>query len=448
MFVSGRYYAADVANLLNLDAGDKQRSLFTPGFGKTPHVLAGRDWLLVSIKEGLNAGPGDPRFSTILLGNRGTGKTVILNDIEDTAAEAGWTVLPVDASTPGLMGRVSAQLEAAKTTNDLVASAGMGTSATQRKWTAGVNIRAAHVSREIVQHIEHEWGFRRQIETLGRLAAEAGTGVLLSVDELHAGDCQELRRFSADMQHVSQRASLPVAFIGAGLVDMRYTILQDRKMTFFHRCEQEWVSAIETAEAHRFYAEIFADSDVRCDDGVIARMAGLSGGLPYKMQLLGHHAWLVSGAPARQISHDHIDDASVHTERAMAARVYRPTWRDLSETERLIMEALGRAGGAIARVDLARQSGIAPAALSDYAERLGEADCIDLSEPSHLALGPMMSFAVLEEAIARTDSFASADAAQAAASIAGRRPRCDRRMKRVNGRCILPAGHAGRCRSR
>lgn len=67
VFMSGRYYAADVANLLNLDAGDKQRSLFTPGFGKTPHVLAGRDWLLVSIKEGLNAGPGDPRFSTILL---------------------------------------------------------------------------------------------------------------------------------------------------------------------------------------------------------------------------------------------------------------------------------------------------------------------------------------------------------------------------------------------
>lgn len=60
----------------------------------------------------------------------------------------------------------------------------------------------------------------------------------------------------------------------------------------------------------------------------------------------------------------------------------------------------------------------------------------------------MMSLAILEEAIARTGSFASADTAQAAVSSAGLRSRCDKRMKRVNGRCILPAGHSGRCRSR
>ena len=437
-----------MANLLNRDNAGKQMNLFTPGFGRTPHVLAGRDALLAHIKDGLNAGPGDPRFSTILLGNRGTGKTVILNDLEDTAAEAGWTVLPVDASTPGLLSRITAQLDAAKSTNDMVATASRAPSATRTKWTAGINVRVAHVSREIVQHIEHEWSFRRQLETLGHLAAKANTAVLLSVDELHGGDRQELRRFSADMQHIAQRASLPVAFVGAGLVDMRYTILQDRKMTFFHRCEQEWVPPIETSAAHRFYADVFADADVRCDSETIAHMAALSDGLPYKMQLLGYHTWTVAGAPENAVRQDHVDAASLHAERVMEDRVYRPTWHDLGETERSIMKMLGRAGGNARRTAVASVTGIDPDSLADYVERLVEAGCVDESDPNRLSLGPMISLAVLEDVIERADSFASVEAAQSVIVAGEQRPRCGKRMKRVNGRCVLPAGHAGRCRSR
>ena len=439
-----------MANLLGIEDQGRASNPFTPGFGKPPNVLAGRGEVIGRIKAGLNAGPHDPHFTTVLLGNRGIGKTVILNEIEDAAAAAGWTVFSVDASTPGLLDRIGVQIEAAKGSNPLIASTDMGQTAKQTKWTVGINIRPAVISRELMQQVDQAWDFRRKIEAIGRLAARENTGVLLSVDELHAADRNELRRFSADMQHITARQKLPVGFVGAGLVDMRYTILQDKKMTFIQRCEQEHTGPIETVEAHRFYDDALKQADGRCPTGVLRELADASDGLPYKMQLLGHYAWLLSGAPGHAIGHHHAESAITYAEQKMAEVVYLPTWRDLSDIERSVMHELGRLGGTAAGADLARRAGLSETEMKRYAERLRDSGCIRLPEHGPVTVGPMMSLPVLEDEIAMTDRFAGDGAAANAASFAIRRQgaRCNRLMKRVSGRCILKAGHAGRCRSR
>src|SRR5688572_8321475 len=63
---------------------------FTPGAGSTPPELAGRDDLLAQARIAIErAASGRPARGMILLGLRGVGKTVLLNEIDRMATESG-----------------------------------------------------------------------------------------------------------------------------------------------------------------------------------------------------------------------------------------------------------------------------------------------------------------------------------------------------------------------
>ena len=71
---------------------------YTPGFGRRPPVVAGRDALVDDMARVLEAGPGHPRFCRALIGSRGTGKTVLLDLVGELATnKLGWAVLHVQA---------------------------------------------------------------------------------------------------------------------------------------------------------------------------------------------------------------------------------------------------------------------------------------------------------------------------------------------------------------
>ena len=73
-------------------------SPYTPGFGRRPPVVAGRDGLLDDVERVSEVGPEHPRFCRALLGSRGTGKTVLLDVIGEVASKKlGWAVLHVQA---------------------------------------------------------------------------------------------------------------------------------------------------------------------------------------------------------------------------------------------------------------------------------------------------------------------------------------------------------------
>ena len=82
---------------------------FTPGFGTSPLVLAGRDQILNEVELAFEF-PGREAQVTLLLGPRGAGKTVLLNAIQDQAGERGWQWVQEDASR-GLPQRLARQLQ-------------------------------------------------------------------------------------------------------------------------------------------------------------------------------------------------------------------------------------------------------------------------------------------------------------------------------------------------
>ena len=80
---------------------------FTPSFGKTPLVMAGRDQILGDMADAFGNGIGDPNLASVFMGARGTGKTALLTAVSQEAAEHGW----VSASTSALPGMLDDILE-------------------------------------------------------------------------------------------------------------------------------------------------------------------------------------------------------------------------------------------------------------------------------------------------------------------------------------------------
>ena len=79
---------------------------FSPSFGVTPRVLAGRDAALAAFEDSFGGGAGAPARTVLVVGSRGLGKTVMLNEFEDAALRAGWLAVS-ESSSPGLLQRLT-----------------------------------------------------------------------------------------------------------------------------------------------------------------------------------------------------------------------------------------------------------------------------------------------------------------------------------------------------
>ena len=166
--------------------GIPSTSPFSPHVGRAPQSLVGRDALLADLGGGLATGPRDARYTSILMGVRGSGKTVLLSEIEDRAASDGWVVLSLDAGTPGLLDRIVQTIRNADRAYEALGIAGFGTSRSVEK---SVGIRLGPLAGEI-STTEHQdrmahMGLREHLVFLAQAALKSETSVLLTVDEMH-----------------------------------------------------------------------------------------------------------------------------------------------------------------------------------------------------------------------------------------------------------------------
>src|SRR6202046_1497591 len=75
---------------------NKRDNPYTPGAGRKPHVLAGRDRDLDNVQALVERlSDGGYERSLIYSGLRGVGKTVLLMEFDVLASEAGWATTDV-----------------------------------------------------------------------------------------------------------------------------------------------------------------------------------------------------------------------------------------------------------------------------------------------------------------------------------------------------------------
>ena len=167
------------------------RNPFTPTFGTSPPVVGGRDHLIAEIGAALGTGPTHPAYTTLVTGERGMGKTVLLNEIEDMAHRRGWRVMDATA-TDGVF--IEELIEGGLELLEELRSDHPRITGVQA-WLLGLGggvERSPSVRRD--ENVRNT-ALRAILKELATHFAAVGSGLLITVDEMHTADIAETRRF-------------------------------------------------------------------------------------------------------------------------------------------------------------------------------------------------------------------------------------------------------------
>ncbi|GGB63587.1 hypothetical protein GCM10011505_50190 [Tistrella bauzanensis] len=208
---------------------DPVRNPFAPGAGNPPPELAGRSAVLDGIGVTLRRiALGKPAQSSILVGLRGVGKTVLLTRIDDTAQREAFKTLYIEAHedkslpellVPGLrkilislslieLGRSSAR-QALRVLSGFVRSIKMKVHDIDLELGIDPEIGAADSG-------DLEADLPSLFLSIGRAAKSAGAPIVILIDEMQY---LKKKEFSALIMaiHRTSQANLPVTLVGAGL---------------------------------------------------------------------------------------------------------------------------------------------------------------------------------------------------------------------------------------
>lgn len=364
---------------------------YTPGFNQTPAVLAGRAEVTASLEDALDVAALDGRTPrpVLLVGSRGVGKTVLLEHAREIAAErhswisASVEVLPGRALAPVLLARL-AQAEDAY---EQVPSRGSGwrlDRATIKASLAGTGVEA-EISRNVSADPPSGDELVSALGDVMGSAASLGAGLLLTIDEVHLATKDELAGVAAVLQHaVTQRWPLVAVLAGLpGLRDPR------RMVTYLERGAWHDVGLLSSVDAREALTGPASAAGRPADDDAADHLAAASGGYPYAVQVLGHHAWRASSG-ADRISIDHARSGDAAAQRDLASGLYSARWNDSSPREKDYLVALAdlvRRGQPAGGGDVARAMDHKPQAVTYLRSRL-------LAKGTIFAEGRVLRFAV------------------------------------------------------
>ena len=317
---------------------------FKPTAGARPPFLVGRADIRQDFAESIENGPGAPGLLSIFTGPRGIGKTVMLGEIEDEAIEHGWIVISETATT-GLVSRIGSAVSAA--------AEELGEGPAGRRIT-GLTLGIVRVDTQLPLVREVHW--RRQItELLEKLGAQE-TGLLISIDEIHAVDRTELSEIAAVVQHLI-RENLPIGLVLAGLPKAVEDLLNEGVSTFLRRAEKYDLHKTSVDEVTEAFRDTFSESGVNINDEHLRQLAQATGGYPFLIQLVGYHVWSQAKNAGSVVTDHAVTTGIQKARRRMGATVLQSAYSALSDVDQSYLLAMAEDDG--------------PSSTSTIAERLG-----------------------------------------------------------------------------
>ena len=345
---------------------------FRPSFGVNPPLLVGRDAELVAFVDALESGVGAPGRATLYTGLRGVGKTVMLNEVESMARERGWVVVS-ETAVPGLVDRlvrhrlpeVAEQLE-------------MSVSGDGRRRLTAVNL-PLHLGGVTWQppSAEQQLDLRAQVVALTDHLVERGTGLLLTVDELHRADRAGLRELVATLQHAF-REERPVAFAGAGLPAAVADLLNDDVLTFLRRADRHHLGPVDPADVADALRTPLEAAGYTVTDRAVDIAAAGTAGYPFLVQLVGYWVCKIvdTGNEAMLIDEAAAAAGVQAARRRLGSLVHEPALRDLSEVDRTFLSKMAQDDRPSRMADIAERMEVTAGYASQYRRRLIAADLI------------------------------------------------------------------------
>ncbi len=350
---------------------DPLRNPFSPGAGSRPPELAGRQNVLESAKIALQRVlVGKSAQSQIFLGLRGTGKTVLLNEVLDLAEKAGyltsWVETPENKRLADMLYpqmrqvlRKLSVIEAAKSAAITAMRALRGFASVFKISVGDVEI-GVEADPGVADSGDLENDLPEIFEAIGRAARVAGKGWALLIDEVQYLDEKELAAVIVSVHRMSQR-NLPVMVFAGGLPQIA-RMSGDAKSYTERLFNFPPIGPLDREAAQAAIQRPVIDEKAEIRHDALEHILEKTAGYPFFLQEWGHQAWNIASGNVIELK-----DAEIATEQALArldSGFFRVRFDRLAKAEVDYVRAMAALGNGPYKVnDVARRLGMAQNAL-------------------------------------------------------------------------------------
>lgn len=348
-------------------------SVYTPGAGHRPPVLAGRDELVRAWQLMLNDVEARGRVGardTILAGPRGIGKTATVFKYGDLAREQGYEIVNLQAAagTATLIDSLVRQAER---------RAGSGAGPWQRvkhafERIASINVNVAGFGGGIATHPPDDatrGGVAPEdlADALAQLAHEVRVdhprgGVLITVDEMQSAAGADLALLAAALQRLNgDHPDARVLFAGTGLPHIT-DVLAAAGVTHADRLLYIRQLPLTLSEQDALYAivEPAREAQVSWHPDAAALIVQATNGYPAHLQLFADHAWRCADDTSATITLPDAQRAAHSASQELEERTLAPWVERLTGRQAELLTAIavnnGRATRSEITITLARGS--------------------------------------------------------------------------------------------
>jgi len=326
---------------------------YAPGAGTRPPELAGRDALRERAMVALQRTKlRRPTKSTMLIGLRGVGKTVLLDRLRDDAEEIGVQTVRVEApenrSLPALL---APQLRQALLRLSRTESAkALAQRALRALSGFAKSLKVVYGDIEVGIDFEPEPGLadngdlehdlQALLEVVGEAAAAGDTALAMFIDELQYVEEDQLAALITALHRASQRR-LPITLLGAGLPQLAGQM--GKAKSYAERLfEFVPIGPLNESDAALALRKPARDEGVDFTDEALERIFNETQGYPYFLQEWGKHSWDV--AHDSPITADDVRTASKQAIAALDESFFRVRFDRTTPTEKTYLRAMAELG--------------------------------------------------------------------------------------------------------
>ena len=332
---------------------DEIRNPFSPGAGTPPPELAGRSALIDRIKLLLaRVREGRPEKSALLVGLRGVGKTVLLNELENLAEQVGYKTILVEAhESKSLTALLAPSLRKLLLSLDRMENVSNKVRRGLRVLKGFVNgVKITLGDLEIGLDIEAEAGtadsgdLEADLPELFIAVAEAAQDrkipVAILLDEIQYLSAKELSALIMAMHKMAQKR-LPLVLIGAGLPVLA-GLAGDSKSYAERLFDFPEVGPLAPDDARQALREPAQKEGADFTDEALDEIIRLTQGYPYFLQEWGYQSW--NYAPQSPVQLADVKRATPRIIERLDANFFRVRFDRLTPREKDYLRALAELG--------------------------------------------------------------------------------------------------------
>ena len=280
---------------------DARANPYSPGAGLRPAALAGRASQIESFDVAMHrALRGRSAQSKILHGLRGVGKTVLLNELANTARSKGWIVASLEAdsadSGTSFRNQISAALEsglrheAGRSNFPARMKSALKTLRSFSLTVAGVTGNFELTERGASNSLHAD--FTDLVLDISRAARDLDTGVAIFIDEMQQLETTELAAI-CQACHAANQQNLPFLVVGAGLPNLP-KILADAVSYAERLLDFITIGRLTDDDVVEAIVRPAQSEGSIWDQAALDVIVAASGGYPYFIQQFGESTWNVA----------------------------------------------------------------------------------------------------------------------------------------------------------